>query len=228
MASERDTPRLPNDSQRIAIIGRTGSGKTQAAVWHLSKRNLNFLPWIIYDFKGDSLINKIDGAHHVDLGYVPEEGENGIFIVHPLPHQTEEVEEHLWKLWERQRVGIYCDEGYMMQPEGAFAALLTQGRSRHIPMIVLSQRPVWVSRFVFSESDFYQVFSMNDRRDVKTLSAFIPADFDKRLADYHSWYYDVSRNKLYQFSPVPSEDSILKVIREKLSVREIESGIKKI
>jgi hypothetical protein len=210
----KDIIRLPSNTQRLAIVGRTGSGKTVAAVWHLSQRDLT-KPWMVYDFKYDSLINSIKGIREVKLNFVPSKNDSGIFLVHPLPNEKDEVENQMWKLWERGNVGIYIDEGYMVD-NPAYEALLTQGRSRKIPMIVLSQRPVWLSRFVFSEADFYQIFNLNDVRDRKTISNFTPLDFTWKLSDYHSYYYDVGRAKLYHFAPVPREEIILSILARKL------------
>ena len=161
--------RLPDDSHRITIVGRTGSGKTVAGLWHLSKRDFLSMPWVIIDYKTDKNINSIKGAKNLSLKDTPKKP--GIYIVHPLPGQDEEITEFLWKIWARENIGLYVDEGYMIGSNPAFEALLTQGRSKNIPMIVLSQRPAWISRFVFSESDFFQEFHLNDKRDRKTMSS---------------------------------------------------------
>ncbi len=211
----QDTPRLPSDRQRLAIVGRTGTGKTIAALWHLSKRNLTKKPWIIYDFKGDEHLAHIQRARHVGLDFVPKSKDHGVFIVHPLPNEEDAVEAQMWKLWDRENVGLYIDEGYMTD-NPALQAILTQGRSKHIPVIVLSQRPVWLSRFVFSEADFLQIFDLNDRRDRTTVSSFVPVDLDMRLPDFHSHYYDVGRNKLFEFKPVPREEILLEAIDAQL------------
>jgi hypothetical protein len=209
--------RLPNSTHRLAVVGRTGSGKTVASVWHLSNQPIEKMPWVIFDFKTDELINSIKEAEHVNVGFIPKKP--GLYIVHPLPSESDAVESYLWKLWERQRIGIYVDEGYMMGNSEGFDACLTQGRSRHIPMIVCTQRPAWITRFVFSESDFYQVFSLNDKRDRKTIESFVPVTLDDRLPDFHSHYYDVGKNQLYRFSPVPSEDEILSSIAARIPRR---------
>jgi hypothetical protein len=213
-----DNVRLPNSSQRIAIVGRTGSGKTVAGLWHLSKTNFDTHPWVIIDYKTDEHINAIERAEKIDLSSVPKR--KGIYIVHPLPSQEEEVTEFLWKIWQQENTGIYVDEGYMLGKNKAFETCLVQGRSKHIPMIVLSQRPVWISRFVFSESDFFQIFHLNDERDRKTVEAFIPVDMDDRLPDYYSRYYDVGRDSLVTFSPVPKPDATLEVINTRLESRK--------
>jgi hypothetical protein len=210
-----EAPRLPDDKQRLAIVGRTGTGKTVAALWHLSKRNLE-RPWVIYDFKGDEHIAKIENARSVGLDWVPRRTDRGIFVVRPSPADTEAVDEQMWNLWERERCGVFVDEGYLANNE-ALQAILTQGRSKRIPAIICTQRPAWVSRFVFSESDYYQVFALNDVRDRKTIAAFAPIDPDgKRLPDFYSYYYDVGRDKLHTFKPVPKVEEIIAAIDAKL------------
>jgi hypothetical protein len=175
------------------------------------------MPWIILDFKGDELINGIERANHIS--YDDKIGKTGIHILHPLPNETEQVENFMWQMWQRERIGIYADEGYMLGNNPAFEACLTQGRSKNIPMIVLSQRPAWISRFVFSEGDFFQVFHLNDKRDRKAVESFMPPNFGVRLPPFHSHYYDVGRDALYSLSPVPGAQEILDAIDAKISPR---------
>lgn len=209
--------RLPNSKQRIAIGGRTGSGKTVAALFHLSNASFDAMPWVIVDFKGDENINSIDRANHIELSENPTRP--GIYVVHPHP-KDEMLGSFLERIWKRGKTGVYIDEGYMMGENGKneerFITLLTQGRSLRIPMIVLSQRPVWMSRFVFSEADFFQWFHLNDIRDVKTVQAFLPQGAYRRLPDYHSVYFDVAKNEVTYLSPVPNEDDILEKIDSRL------------
>lgn len=202
--------RLPDDSHRLTIMGRTGSGKTVAGIWHLSKRNYRRMPWIIFDWKRDGLIAKLPATEIKAPYNLPTKP--GLYIVRPDPHQDEEMEALLWRIRWATNIGIYVDEGYMLPDGGkseAFRAILTQGRSLNIPTIVLSQRPVWLSRFVLSEANFLQVFWMNDIRDRKTLTAIMPDKVLSRLPEYHSFYYDVGGDELVTLAPVPKESEIL-------------------
>lgn len=212
--------RLPDATQRIAIIGRTGSGKTQAAAWHLSRVNFDKMPWIIFDWKKDKLLNSIR-AKEIDVkSGVPSKP--GLYITHPLPNDDEAVEKLLWRIWEHERIGVYVDEGYMMGDSNpAFRALLTQGRSKEIPMIVLSQRPVWMDRFVFSEADFYQVFSLNDAQDRQRVRQFIHkgVDMEADLPRFHSWYHDVAQNEYCLLQPVPPAGKIRASFKERIGVK---------
>lgn len=207
---------LPGDTDRLTIVGATGSGKTQAGMWHLSQRPLDQQIWIVYDFKRDDLINEIELAEHINLqDKLPERP--GLYIAHPVPGSEGAVDDHMWRIWQRENIGLYIDEGYMIgQNSAPFRALLTQGRSKHIPMITLSQRPVYMDRFAFSESEYFQVFRLQHNDDIKNAQKFIPRDISKRLDRYHSYYYDVVNDRLAVVTPVPDRQAILDTFETKL------------
>lgn len=221
--------RLPGPNSRTLIVGRTGSGKTVAALWQLSERDYapppnveyngaNARPWVVIDYKRDENIANIEGAEYISLSD-PLPTEPGIYILQPRPDQDAEVEEWLWRVWERGKIGLYVDEGYILPKSGktpAFTSILTQGRSKGIPVIILSQRPTWINRFAISESDFYQIFHLNDARDRKTIGAFIPGEVDERLDEYHSIWYDVGRDVRRELGPVPGLRSIQATFRNRL------------
>ena len=208
--------RFPNDSNRLVIAGSTGSGKTQAGIWHLSMRSFDRMPWVIFDFKGDELIAEI-GAQEITLGTVPRRA--GLYVVRPLPNQGEQVNAYLWQLWSRENVGIFIDEGFMIPSSEALDAILTQGRSKRIPVITLTQRPVWLSRFVFSEAQFFQIFRLTDERDRKTVLNFVPNKASEKLEEFHSFYYDVNRDNLVTFGPVPDRQTIIETFEERTKKR---------
>lgn len=208
---------LPNDKQKSVIVGKTGSGKTVAGIWQLSKRSWDRMPWVILDTKRDELINAIPGTEEISI-YDSIPTKPGLYIAHPLPDELEAMENFQWKLWEKEHVGIFIDEGYMIGKSKAFNALLTQGRSKIIPMIILSQRPVWISRFVMSETDFVQAFWLNDERDRDTVGGFLPADMHRRLPPYHSVWYDVGADKVTILGPTPNSKAILESFSKRQDV----------
>lgn len=207
-------------------MGRTGTGKTVAIMWHLSNANLKSKPWIVYNFKNDEHIESLPNTVDVDFDFIPKRKDTGIFVLHPSPGDAKssirgeqsELEKHLWKLWGRGNCGLVCDEGFIIGDNEAFDCCFVQGRSKHIQMLVGTQRPVWLTRFAYSESDFFQIFHLNDIRDKKIIEGFVPIDYshEEVLPDFWSWYYDVGKNKLWKFKPVPDMDEIRAKIESKL------------
>lgn len=210
----------PTDTQRVTIIGKTGSGKTQAAAWLLSRRSYTKRPWIVLDFKGDEIIGEIPLTDQMGVrDKMPKYP--GIYIVNPVPGEEDDVEALMWKIWAHERVGVYIDEGYMIPKNSkAFQAILTQGRSKEIPVIMLTQRPTLISRFAFTEADYIQLFQLTDSRDKKTVKEFMPMPIDRDLpAPYYSWWYDNARSYKTILQPVPQKHTILDRFYERLTQR---------
>lgn len=210
--------RLPGGRDRIAIIGPTGSGKTYASIWHLSMMTFDIKPYIIVDPKIDENIASIEGVEEIDIYEEKLPRHAGLYITHPLPSQMGDLDDMFMRIWEHENIGIYCDEGYMNADGDGFLACLTQGRSKRIPMIIIAQRPVFISRFVWSESQFFQAFNMTHDDDKKTLRKFLPVN-DAILPDFHSWYFDVSKRQLNVLKPVPDLQKTLDVIASKMDNR---------
>lgn len=212
-------PRLPAYDKRTAVIGSTGSGKTQFAVWLLSTRDFDVRPWIIFDYKGDELIEEINPIEIPVTSQVPKKP--GIYVVRPIPElHDREVQDLLWRIWAREEVGIYIDEGYMLGARNpALNACLTQGRSKRIEMIVLSQRPMWLSRFVFSEANFYAIFNLTDADDRKTVGRFTNGRKLSLLPKFNSLWHDVDNQETSQFGPVPDRQAIINTIQNRLKKR---------
>lgn len=215
-----DKIRLPGPSDRITLIGHTGSGKSQAALWHLSNANFDVQPWIIVDPKEEEKINSIEGAEYIDFGTIPKHP--GIYILPTTRYDINSLDEYLARCLERKKIGVYIDEASECGFGPGFETFLTRGRSRKCPAIVLCQRPVNVSRYSFSEAQFFQCFPLTDNRDYKTLRGFakVPDMEDYPLPEFSSYYYDVRWKRTYRFDPVPQIDVILERIESRLDTRQ--------
>lgn len=217
---------LPNDTERLAIFGKTGSGKTQAACWHLSNAAFDRMPWIVLAFKPDpeGIIENMPGAHEIGLGdRLPKHP--GIYWTQPMvfdKDDKEKLDDFFRRVWTQRKIGLYIDEGYVASGCRWFRACLTQGRSLRIPMIILSQQTVWMDTFVWSEADYYQAFQLNRKPNIDTADAMIPGYREARksgLPAYHSVWHDVPRDRTFVLSPVPDRDTILQSFRDRRAVK---------
>lgn len=227
--------RLPNDDEHVAVVGRNGTGKSQAGAWLLSERDLANQTNVIIDYKGEELFNSLTRIREITTRELPKE--NGLYILRAVPFEAEQekMRSWLWKVWNRGNTGLFIDEGYMIpgEKDGPFQAILTQGRSLRIPVITLSQRPVGVNRFVFSEASHTMVFDLNDERDKDTIRMFTPKGFldwtpggemgvvdpytgEKLLPKFHGRWYNKKDNSRFVMKPVPAADEIIASIDAQL------------
>ena len=161
------------------------------------------MPWTIIDYKRDELFDGL--AHIKEIG--PNEKpptKPGLYTMHPHPvHDEDAVEAWLTRIWENERHGLFVDEAFMLPNRGAFEGILTQGRSKKIPVITLSQRPAWITRYAYSEADHFFVFHLNTDDDKVKVRKMIDGNAIGTLPDYHSWYFSVKNNLLSVMLPVP-------------------------
>lgn len=235
-------PRVPDDTKRTVVLGRTGAGKTQFAVDRLlSNANFDEIPWVIIDYKGDALIEEIQKRNPGKIKRIyPDKKppkEPGLYIMHPVPLRDDElVDAWLWKVWEQNNVGLYIDEGYALPQtrRSAFSAILTQGRSKHIPVIILFQRPVNMNLYTVAQADFFAVFEQNIDVDLKKTSEFIAPAIteDGRkitvftdLPDYYCLWYDVGQGRTTVLRPARPEAEILERFRIRLGTRSPQRGV---
>lgn len=218
--------RLPDDTKRTLILGQTGSGKSQLGVAILSTRSWHQMPWVILDYKREKLFLDIEDATNGGIIEVSPQSrpptKAGLYIMRPVPEDDDEaVDEFLKKMWAQEHIGLFGDEGFMIpqnRGQSGLNRILIQGRSKYIPVILLYQRPVLMSRFAVSQSDFIAYFYFNDLRDVGNVAHYIkPATLPSgqvigpqtRLAKYNYLWYDVGNNETTVMLPAPTESIII-------------------
>jgi hypothetical protein len=209
--------RLPGPENRTFIVGKTGSGKTRFATWlHAKTSQFKARPYVIIDTKREKLFSQIERAEEIRINEVPKHP--GLYIMRPF-QMDPALEPWFMKVLDRENIGLYIDEGFMVP--GIFPryrglnGILTQGRSKKIPAIILSQRPANVTTYAVSEADFIAAFKLQRPEDMDKVEAYLPNeplfDLRRRLPNYHCRWYDVARDEGAILSPCPLDDEILNI-----------------
>lgn len=202
-------PHFPDTTEHLAIAGRTGTGKTVAALDMLSRRLE--IPWIVIDHKRDSSIKRLSLP---DMSLTPKllpvEG-----LHHVKPAMTaidkQKLETLLERVFKKGSIGVYVDEGHLMGMSDAIRNIMVAGRDRHVPMMWISQRATFIDPFIWSQSSFYRVFRLQTKNDIKRFEENFPSRWTDP-ANYHSHYYDGRDGRQYYLGPCgPLEDSINRI-----------------
>jgi DNA helicase HerA-like ATPase len=204
------------------ILGSTGSGKTNLFLWLLYYQAFHAQPWVIFDYKRDEHIARIDRARQIGLNELPRYP--GLYVVRPMPDTDDDnVLRWLRAAWARRNIGLGFDEAMMLpQTGGALQAIFIQGRSLKIPVLALSQRPVDLHRTMFSEASHVSVFQLNDGRDHKTVKQYIPnfnSEAVEKLPPHHSLWFRRSDKQTFHLNPVADWETLPDRINSRLPSR---------
>ncbi|MBK8189082.1 MAG: hypothetical protein IPK79_01350 [Vampirovibrionales bacterium] len=206
---------LPGAEDRTVVVGPTGSGKTVLGAWVLSEQHFQRRPWVAFDFKEEELWDDVGSPpmRRLRLGDMP--GKRGLYRCRVNPGDDDVLEDMLWNIWRKGNIGIFCDEVSLMPRQDAFKAILRQGRSKLIPVISCTQRPVDCDREVFTESQIRVLFGIEDMaRDYPIIKGLWGGfDVRKPLPSHWSYWYDAKRKALHTLRPVPAPAIVAAKIR---------------
>lgn len=230
MSGDPGKLRWPDDTHRHAIVGMTGSGKTHFGLWCLSQRSFDEMPWVIIDSKRDPLLKTLPHCEEVAIDRKPPT-RKGLYITRPGIDDFEggTVTGFLYDAWRQENIGLFIDEGYQFNPrDQGLRTVLTQGRAKHVPVISLSQKPSWVSPFLFSESDFKSIFYLDMPNDIERVMEWMPAGVRDpvtggkvnpgNLPDHHS-YWRHRRHEFARLGPCEGMDRILTRFEDRMPRR---------
>jgi hypothetical protein len=205
--------------QRAAIIGSTGSGKTQMLLALM--RSFPYSPVYIMDTKGDESIAefiKKEGKNAVKVFSIAEligEGKKrkGADFIHILPSLDELAEpqmldDYLQAIYNINKPCLVCiDEIYQvnvgLNGGRGLNGLLTRGRSKGMSVICCTQRPAWMSKFIMTESQMFFIYRLAPEDMDKLKKAGLPVDKNTKLDKYEFLMYKVGENKLEHYAPIP-------------------------
>ncbi len=169
-ATSRGLPTSWGAGEHLALIGQTGSGKTT-----LARRLLRERRWyVVVKTKLDSADPEIP-VQAVSSGWkaIRSLKYNRLELRPKFQEQGREIHFAYLEIFQEGGWTVYNDEEWYLEERLKLTPqvemLLTQGRAKHITMVMGAQRPVEISRFVLSQATHVVCFG-SEGRDVKTIA----------------------------------------------------------
>lgn len=169
-ATERGRPLRVKTSERVAIVGKTGSGKT-----YFARHLLRPAPrLIVADVKGT-----IDPAEWaldplpMAKGLARLEAGKPARIRVPNLLSAQAWEDFFWNVYRLRNVVLYLDEVYAIGPpvgSPGLRALYTRGRELGIGVVASTQRPRYIPGFILSEAEWLVAFQTRMPQDAELLT----------------------------------------------------------
>lgn len=180
----------------VLIVGPRGSGKSTLATY--LARGWDRL--VVYEPKGEPaswppnsvVVRSPDEAVRALPGrvvYVPSRADQA-----NLPAAWDRIMARLWDLGGHH--GVIVHETQDVAPSQgmgpAFSQVIRQGRyPRRIPVVLLTQRPAWISRLALSEPAHVFLFGLRNPDDLRTMAGVMdaPAQQLRLPVTEHAFYY---------------------------------------
>lgn len=178
-------------NERVAIAGKTGTGKTYLAK-HLTRGLRRF---VVFDSKGTltdwNTIEWDKEAEHLLIEGEPVRAR----VLTPITdrEQTLEYYDNIFsKILAAGDVTVYVDEAFAITENGVpiyLKALYTRGREFGVGVWASTQRPHGIPLFMLSEADHFFSFFLQFERDRKRMAEFMGEEVLTPARDVHGFYY---------------------------------------
>ncbi len=173
------------NSDRVAFLGSTGSGKTQLAKFFLEKLNRV----VVIDPKHTF---KLDGFKK---GWTPPSFKNDFkLIVRPKRSEDERLDELFLKLFKMGNVTIYCDEmatlsDFFPESTRTLEDIARTGREKRVALWSAMQRPRGCPKVFLTESEVFFCFNLRAEEDRKYVQTFAGDEAThSKVKKFSFWY----------------------------------------
>lgn len=199
--------------KRCLIAGRTGSGKTTLAAWFLARSRQH---WIVLNPKHTALYREMPYSivHRTfDPKLIMRDSRRYKFVILELSGDEAESDYMdgiiAWLHSALHNIALCADELYTLHSGGGRAGSgltgwLTRGREYRQSFLGLTQRPAWISQFLFSESDLIcEMDLVLDKDRDRMYESTGDVHFLERVTNHRWLCYDVIRAETTLYAPVP-------------------------
>lgn len=185
--------------EHILMAGQTGSGKTTLMENLASSRSFG----IILDTKGELSIPGWEITSVCDMAFKRQTAHSAHNIFRPKSMQ--DVERVFTRVYKDGGWNIIVDEVYMIGTGTIksfpphYIRCLTAGRSRHVTVWTLTQRPKYLPLFAMTESKHIFVFELGFEDDRKYLLKNVGVGgLDEQVKGHEFLYYSRPMSKLFK------------------------------
>lgn len=199
---------VPRSGERAVFLGQTGSGKTYLARSMLGayygRRQV-----IVLDSKHDSAWS-LPGATYCDTLAKVERARFPrcpLVVWRPSGREaadTDSFDTFFAWLYARGNTVAVLDEVSQVVPGTqtygtGFNDLVTRGRVRGLTVFYGTQRPAYVPRIIYSESQRFFVCYVSDARDRATIAGFTNPALAGEVPDEHGFWYYQTKGRIVKY-----------------------------
>jgi hypothetical protein len=213
MVPQQRLPLIEPDKRGL-ICGRTGSGKTTLAAWLLAR---SYQHWVILNPKHTALYRQLPYSivyNKFEPRGMLRDLRTKKFVILELTGAEADADYMDgiigWLHGAQKNLGLMCDELYTLHASAGRAGpgligWLTRGREHRQSFLGLTQRPVWLTRFAWTETEYICEMDLTLPEDRDTVYQNTgQRAFLNRITGHRWLWYDALRNTLDLYSPVPS------------------------
>lgn len=209
-----------NNSDRVLILGTTGSGKTVLSKYLLADQSRLIVIDPKHTYKADRL-NKNRMKY-------PAFTKNFRLLVRPGRADDERLADFLLTAFKKKDVTIYNDELAVMEERyPATVSILKEialtGREKRVSLWNATQRPRFIQTLFKTESEVWFTFRLQSEEDRKHVAGYIGNEAESPIPLHQFWYYrtgeesprlmrlDMQKNRIYAIESINTERSLSNV-----------------
>lgn len=197
-------PGVIRSNERIADLGKTGTGKT---TWILKRVWDPLESVVFYDWKNQHarglnapVLETLEEVREALFHEDPEKRvEKFVYVPDPFEKSVESFDQLCELIWRKGDIHLIADELKGVYQEGGgvkpisdhHEAIMTRGRARGIGMSNLSQRPKKIPLESISEAEHVVAFRLNLKADRDRLGEVFGREHTDKIRDLsgHEWLY---------------------------------------